>query len=292
MTRKWSVQLCAVAMVGAIEALAHPVTVLLFLVSAGSTLILPLFQFQRFTEDGRLARDCGLATAFLFGLFLVAGSAGRLYKSLHDGTAAATLTKPLSRGLWWWGNAVGLAVALGIYLLMQGGVTLLAEASSPQYHAQGTYGEIVPKVFALLLIPVGALILGAGLNRFRGARFAFATNFLMVVLTGVGVCCFEGVHWGTLTALVAIGMALLQGLTFALMCAVVLPPGITLGGTLAAMAVHLLFLNGAAYLPLDAVAKGGALSLETLCYLTPQTLVACCLFGWVGTKLLEQRQLS
>ena len=119
-------QLRAIAWITVLEALGHPATLLLTLASAAGTLALPLFQFQRFTEDGRLARDCGLATAMFFGVLLAAGGACRLTRALGDGTSAVALTKPVSRGLWLCGHALGTGVALMAYWLTQGAAVFAA----------------------------------------------------------------------------------------------------------------------------------------------------------------------
>ena len=153
-------KLWAIAWFSAVEVLGHPATLLLTLASAVGTLLLPLFQFQRFSEDGRLARDCGLSTALLFGTLLAIGGAGRLHRALRDGTSAIALVKPLSRGLWFCGNALGTALALGVYLLTQGAATLLAEAYSPRYHAGGSYADVWA-IFMAVGVAVGALVLAA-----------------------------------------------------------------------------------------------------------------------------------
>lgn len=286
-------KLRAVATVVALETLEHPVTVLLFLASAATTLLLPLFQFQRFTEDGRLARDCGLATAFLFGLLLAAGGAGRLWRTLTDGTAAAALVKPVGRGLWLLGHAVGLLAVLMLYGLTQGAATLLAEAASPRYHSGGTYGQSVPVALGLASVPVAALVLAALYNRFFRGRFALSANLLMALLLWAAVLFFRRpLQWGSLTALVAIGLAVVQVMQFALAAAVRCPPGLTVGLSLVLAACGMLFFGGAAYLPLDALAGGGAVPGRTLALLVPQTAAALLFFGWCGYRLLCGRELG
>ncbi len=289
---RWIQQTFAVAKVVALETLEHPVTVLLLLVSSVGTLLLPLFQFQRFTEDGRLARDCGLATAFLFGFFLMAGSAGRLYRALRDGTAATAWVKPLTRTQWWLGYAWGLSGVLVLYLVTQGAATLLAEACGPHYHALGTYAEMLPRVFTLCLFPVGALVGAAALHRFANRRFVLSANLLMCLLLLGCLPFFNGIHWGSATALLPIGMALVQVMSLALASAVIAPAGVTLALSLIVTALGILFCHGAAYLPFDAVAQGGAVAWKTLALLLPQTLSVALFATWCGTRLLKQRELA
>lgn len=282
-------KLRAVAWFSAVELLGHPATLLLTLASAVGTLILPFFQFQRFSEDGRLARDCGLSTALLFGTLLALGGAGRLHRALRDGTCAIALAKPLSRGLWFCGNALGTALALGVYLLTQGAATILAEAYSPRYHAGGEYADVAA-LFGAVGAALGALALAALNDRFRGGRFALSANLLLPAALWALVPFAPGAHWGALTALAAVAMLLAQAAAFALALAVRCPPGLTAGVTLAAVAATLAYLGGAAYLPLDPLAGGGAVPVRTLLLLAPQACLATAFFLWCGVGLLNARE--
>ena len=259
-------KLRAIAWFTAVETLGHPAMLLLTLASVAGTLILPFFQFQRFSEDGRLARDCGLSTALLFGALIAIGGAARLRRTLTDGTAAIALSKPLPRGLWLCGNALGTGAALAVYLLTQGAAVLLAEAYSPRYHAGGAYAD-VPGLLTALGAAAAALALAAAANRFRDARFALsATAFLP-----------------------AVAMLLAQVVALAAALAVRCAAGPTAGLSAAALAACLVFLGGVAYLPLGPLAGGGAVPLGTLAWLMPQTLCATGLFLWCGASLLNAR---
>ncbi|MEG1480182.1 MAG: hypothetical protein RSD41_04170, partial [Kiritimatiellia bacterium] len=271
--------------------LEHPATLLLFLTSAAGTLLLPLFQFQRFSEDGRLARDCGLATAFLFGFFLLVGGACRITRSLEDGTAATAFVKSLPRGLWFCGVVCGLSAVAVVYGVLQGAAVMLAEAYSPQYHSGGSYGEGWGGLFfSLGLLPL-ALILAALNHRFREGRFALSATLLMALFLGLRTLWVE-VHWGDLTALLAIGFALLQVTAFAAAVAVRGKPGLTVGLSVTLTGGAFLFLNGSAYLPLDALAEGGQVPLRTLLLLLPQTICATAFFLWAGIQLLNSREVA
>ena len=282
-------KLWAIAWFSAVEVLGHPATLLLTLASAVGTLLLPLFQFQRFSEDGRLARDCGLSTALLFGTLLTIGGAGRLHRALRDGTSAIALVKPLSRGLWFCGNALGTTLALGVYLLTQGAATLLAEAYSPRYHAGAAYAD-VGAIFLAVGIAVGALVLAALNNRVRNGRFALSGSLLLPVALWALVPFASTVHWGDLTALVAVAMLLAQTAALALALGVRCPPGLTAGVTLAALAVTLAYLGGAAYLPLEPLAGGGAVPARTLLLLAPQACFVTAFLLWCGMGLLDTKE--
>lgn len=284
-------KLWAIAWITALESLGHPAALLLTLASAVGTLALPLFQFQRFTEDGRLARDCGLATAMLFGLLLAAGGACRLTQALNDGTSAIALTKPVSRGLWLCGHALGTGVALTVYLLTQGAVVLLAEAHSPTYHTSGAYADVRGILLSLGLL-MAALAVAALNHRVRGGRFVLSAALLMPLALWGRVSFLAGTHWGDLTALAAIALGLVQAVALAAALAVRCPPGMTVGLTLAVAALAMVFLNGSAYLPLDALADGGQVQWGTLGALAPQSVCAVAFFLWCGAEALRMREVA
>ncbi len=282
-------KLRAIAWFTALETLGHPATLLLTLAAVAGTLALPLFQFQRFSEDGRLARDCGLAMALLFGAFLAIGGASRLRRALTDGTSAIALVKPLSRGLWLCGHALGGALALTVFLLAQGAAAMVAEAFSPRYHTTGRYADVGGILMALGVV-AGVLVVAALNNRFRSARFPLSSMVLLPVgLWGV-VMFLPAPHWGDLTALAAVAMLLAQVLTFAVALAVCCSPGVLAGVTLAGLGGAMIFLGVSAYLPLDALSGGGAVPMAQLLLLLPQACLASAFFLWCGVRLLAAKE--
>ena len=273
------------------EALGRPAGFLLSLTAAAGTLVLPMLQFQRFSEDGRLARDCGLATALLFGLLTVIGGACDTRRSLEDGTAAIALTKPVSRGLWLVGRTLGTALAAAWFLLIQGGAAMAAEALSPQYHTTGRFADIRGILLSLAAV-AGSLVAAALIHRFRGGRFVRSAHLLLAVPVWGAALLMPHPHWGILTALPALWMMLLQFGLLAAALAVRCTAGLTAGLTLGAWLLTVLFLNGTAFIPFDALAGGGAVSPITLLWLLPQTLAASLFFGWTGTQLLLSREVA
>ena len=282
-------QIITIARFSALEHLGTPVILLLTLAASVGTLVLPLFQFQRFSEDGRLARDCGLATTFLFGILLAVGCAAKIYRTLTDGTAAIALTKPLTRGRWFCGQLCGSALVLLWFLLTMGAAIITAEACSPQYHTTGAYAD-VPTILRALLFPVGALMLGALNNRFRNGRFTLTAALCLPCLLWITVALPAQRHLGSLTLLPAIALFLIQILTLASALATRLSPGIFTGITLLLTFLTLCFGHGAAYLPLDLLSKGGSVPPTLILFLIPQTLAALLFFGWVGVYSLRQKE--
>ena len=274
----------------AIGTLGHPASFLLLLSAVAGTLVLPLFQFQRFSEDGRLARDCGLATALMLGFILAIGAAGRLRNTLQNGTCTLALTKPLSREIWFFGNLCGAWAAVAFGLCTQGAAVLLAEAWSPQYHTTGAYAHvsgILQGLGGLILVLVAAALN----NRFRNGRFALTATLLLPVSLWGFVIVQPAIHWGVLSALLAIGLNLLQLTTFAYVAVVWLPIGVTAGITACWLIISLLFLGGAAFLPLDFLARGGSVPLYTLLGLLPQTFCVTLLLLWFGRISLNWREI-
>lgn len=287
--RKTLAQLLAIARFSALELLGTPAVLLLMLTASVGTLVLPLFQFQRFSEDGRLARDCGLATAFLFGLFLVAGSAGRLRRALTDGTAAIALTKPLSRGVWFCGQLLGSAGMLLWFLLGMSAATLTAEAFSPQYHTTGAYAD-VRGVLSSLLFPVVALLLGALNNRFLRGRFTLTATLALPPLLWASTLLTPDLHLGILSFPPIVFLFLIQMLALSGAATVALSPGLLACLTLGSAFLVLILPGGSAWLPLDRLAYRGAVPLDTMLCLLPQTLTFTALCLWVGSILLRRKE--
>lgn len=161
-----------VASITRTELLEHPLVLLLMIVAIGMTLLTPLFQFQQFSEDGRLARDCGLASFFLFGTFLVVECAViTIASEIRKGIASVTLIKPLSRGKWLIGKYCGIIQVLVCFSVAEIAAILLAECFSPHYRTLGSYVNVSLCVASFSAVGI-ALLVGAIGNRFFNSRFA------------------------------------------------------------------------------------------------------------------------
>lgn len=205
--------LLTIARVAVIEPLEHPATFLMTQVAVWLTLTVPLLQFQQFSEDGRLARDSGLATLFLFGFFLATGFAVRLGREVRDGVAAVALVKAVSRGAWLWGKFLGHSAALLLFACSQGLAILLAERLSPHYRTLGTYADLavfVVSISCTFLALIGAAVCQGIFRR----RFVLSANLLLPIAL-VGALCWSEplsqvtVHWGVLGGVALLWMALL-----------------------------------------------------------------------------------
>lgn len=165
------------------EGLQQPVCVLLTLACVELTVLQPLIQLHTFGESGRLARDSGLAFMLVFGLLVTAFTSGfTLAKEINSGTAAASLSKPISRRVFLLGKFFGVVMVIGIFAWCATLSVMFAERTSERF-----VEELVMDVRdtmcgrLALLAPVLALALAAFLNWWRGLRFGLWFFILLVI---------------------------------------------------------------------------------------------------------------
>jgi len=167
-------QLVSISLTTARESIQEPIAFLIMLSGMVITVLVPVFQFNRFSEEGRLARDSGLSTMLVFGLVLAAGTAGKAVAGeIESGTAAAIIGKPVSR------ITFLLAKALGVFwvvLIFWAGIlcsTLIAERISARFVTTTNFAGYVTDR-TTLLFALGSLlmilIIGA-LAHFRHRSF-------------------------------------------------------------------------------------------------------------------------
>ncbi len=117
-----------------IEAIQQPIAFLILLSAVLMTLLVPVFQFHRFSEDGRLARDSGLSCMLVFGLVLAAGTAGRsVAEEIARGTAAAVIGKPVSRATFLLAKWLGVFAVVAVFWCGVLAATLVAERCSAHF---------------------------------------------------------------------------------------------------------------------------------------------------------------
>jgi len=127
-------QSLAIAKATVVESIQQPVAFLIVATGVLSTLLVPLFQFHRFSEDGRLARDSGFSTMMIFGLALAVTTAGRAVAAeIQRGTASAIIGKPVSRSLFVISKWLGVSGVLLLFWLGLTAATLLAERGSAHF---------------------------------------------------------------------------------------------------------------------------------------------------------------
>ena len=127
-------QSLAIARTTVVESIQQPVAFLIFASGVLSALLVPVFQFHRFSEDGRLARDSGFSTMMVFGLALAVTTAGQAVAvEITRGTAAAIIGKPVPRALFVFSKWLGVCGVILLFWLGMTAATLLAERGSAHF---------------------------------------------------------------------------------------------------------------------------------------------------------------
>lgn len=310
-----------------VEAMQQPAALLLLLTAVTVTTLAPLLEFHHFGEEGRLARDSGLACMLVFGLLLAVTSAGHaVARELAGGTAAAALAKPVHRSVFLGAKFAGIFALVGLFWVALLVATLLAERAAE--HLVEVAGAPAPvsdgrTTLLALFAPAVALALAAFRHHRRRARFGVAA-FVGVPLALVAVALACG-GWDTLGAwhpyhpgldarLVPAALLVLQALAMCTALATALATRLPAGATV--VAGVLLTLSGLAgdalaapagwagallggVLPniqnfwlADALARGGSIPWN---YVGAAALLAC---TWCAAALtagacaLRQRELG
>lgn len=196
----------ALARTAAVEVLSEPLTVILFLCATLAVHALPAFHYHQFGEPGRLARECGLSSLLVFGLFFAVPAASRaIGREIESGTAAAALARAVSRPLFFCAKTFGVSLA---FALFAAALALATETSAYSCVKGAEFGrnEGVVNVWGpAFAAGVGftsvAFAAAAFVNRFRGWRFCLWACLLMafaqVAAAGVafGLGGFSGSAW-------------------------------------------------------------------------------------------------
>ena len=121
----------ALARSAALEALAEPLSAILFLVALLAVHLLPVFHLHQFGEAGRLSRECGFSALLVFGLvFATSAAVHAIGRELESGTAAAALARPVPRSMFFCAKVAGVLAAFALFLLSVAGATLLSVVTS------------------------------------------------------------------------------------------------------------------------------------------------------------------
>ncbi len=190
-------QALAIGAATLVEAIQQPVALLLLLTAVLTTLLAPVFQFHRFGEDGRLARDGGLSCMLVFGLVLAAGVAGRAVgEEIARGTAAAALGKPVSRVTFLLAKWAGVCGVVAMFWCGVLGATLLAERSAARFvvldHFTGHASD--PLTLFLSLAALALALAAAAWGHWRWRRRFGVAAFTGVVLSQFAVVLLSGFY--------------------------------------------------------------------------------------------------
>jgi ABC-type transport system involved in multi-copper enzyme maturation permease subunit len=154
-------QVLSISRTTARESMQEPVAFLIFLSAVLITVLVPVFQFNRFSEEGRLARDSGLSTMLVFGLVLAAGTAGRAVAGeIESGTAAAIIGKPVSRVTFLLSKALGVFWVVCIFWVGMLCATLVAERISARFvTAENFAGHVTDRITLIFALGIVLLVL-------------------------------------------------------------------------------------------------------------------------------------
>jgi len=190
-------QVVSIARTTVLESVQQPIALLLLLSAVLMTLLVPVFQFHRFSEDGRLARDSGFSCMLVFGLVLAAGTADKsVAEEIARGTAAAAIGKPVSRMTFVIAKWLGV---LGVTVIFWSGVLaalLVAERSSAHFITSGDFAGYASDPITLGLAFLGvavALIWSAACHGLFRQRFGVSA-FIGVALSQVAVALLSGFY--------------------------------------------------------------------------------------------------
>ena len=169
-----------VARLTTVEVLRQPIALMLALCAVVLTALVPLTLMHNFGEDGRLVRDSALAIHFFFGLFFAGYAASAaLARELRGGTAAAVLSTPVSREVFFLAKFAGVAAAVLAFSACAALATLLSERVAERFVATAQLTGYVTdwQTGKLLLAAPAAACLAAALRNYRARRPFGSTAF-------------------------------------------------------------------------------------------------------------------
>ena len=218
---------CTLAGLTALEAVRQPIVLLLTSAALAFTALMPVLFTHTLGDGDRLVRDSALALHFVLGLLLgVLMACTALRAELRSGTAAAVLSKPVHRPLFFLGKFAGLAIVIAAFSLLMTGANLLATRTAHTAFQYDLWGS-----GPLLAALVAALALGGLQNYVFRRPFASRAFGALLVLVPVAVVIsgFQPADatpapWGAALplailpagALLTLGILLLTGLALAL----------------------------------------------------------------------------
>ena len=295
----------ALARSAALEALAEPLSAILFLVALLAVHLLPAFHLHQFGEPGRLSRECGFSALLVFGLvFATSAAVHSVGRELESGTAATALARPVPRSLFFCAKVAGVLAAFALFLLAVAGATLLSIVTSEMGRIV-TQGDVVawgPGIAAGAGGTLAAFALAALGNAFLRTRFCVGACLLTalaqpVALAGVLFLSHSPVPWNLLPALAVLALGCAAFVAMAGAFAVCLKPAAV--SAVLTVAVLLAFISPLrAVMPdinrfwlVDAFAGGGAPAPADLCAAAGAGALLVAFWLAAGSFLLARREI-
>ena len=295
----------ALARSAALEALAEPLSAILFLIALLAVHLLPVFHMHQFGEPGRLSRECGFSALLMFGLtFATAAAVHSIGRELESGTAAAALARPVPRALFFCAKVSGVLLAFVLFMLAVAGAMLLSvvTAQMGRMVSQGdtlTWGPGLAAGAGGTLLAFALAALG---NWFLRTRFCVGACLLMTVAQPLALVSMlylnqSPVPWPLLPALGVLAIACAVFVAMAGAFAVCLKPAVV-----AALLTVVVLLSFAcplrAVMPdinrfwlVDAFAGGGAAQVADLASTSCAGVLLVAFWFVVGSALLARREI-
>lgn len=295
----------ALARSAALEALAEPLSAILFLVALLAVYLLPVFHLHQFGDPARLPRECGFSALLVFGLvFATSAAVHAIGRELESGTAAAALARPVPRPLFFCAKVAGVFAAFALFLLAVAGATLLSVVTAQMGRAVA-HGGILSWGLGLAAGVGGTLLafaLAAVGNGVLRTRFCVGACLLMAIAQPVAFASVlhwnqSPVPWSLLPALgtLALGCSVFVAMAGAL--AVCLKPAAV--ATLLTVAVLLSFTKPLrAVMPdinrfwlVDAFTAGGAVQTGDISAIAGAGALLVVFWLVAGSALLARREI-
>ena len=295
----------ALARSAALEALAEPLSAILFLVALLAVYLLPVFHLHQFGDPARLPRECGFSALLVFGLvFATSAAVHAIGRELESGTAAAALARPVPRSLFFCAKVAGVFAAFALFLLAVAGATLLSVVTA-QMGRVVSHGDILtwgPGLAAGVGGTLLAFALAAVGNGVLRTRFCVGACLLMTVAQPIAFVSVlhwnqSPVPWSLLPALgtLALGCAVFVAMAGAL--AVCLKPAAV--ATLLTVAVLLSFTRPLrAVMPdinrfwlVDAFTAGGTVQIGDISAIAGAGALLVMFWLVAGSALLARREI-
>ena len=178
-------QLLTLTRLTAVEAIRQPIFLLLTNACVVLTATIPMVLLHKFGEEGKLARDSGLAFHFVFGLFIAGYAAcSSLAREIGSGTASTVLSKPVSRSGFMAAKFLGLALAIVAFSTCAGMSTLISERVAERHiMTAGAAGDVIDWQTGWFLFGAPFAAMGvAGLLNYYGRRPFVSTAFFVLLV--------------------------------------------------------------------------------------------------------------
>ncbi len=295
----------ALARSAALEALAEPLSAILFLVALLAVHLLPVFHLHQFGDPGRLPRECGFSVLLMFGLaFATAAAVHSVGRELESGTAAAALARPVPRALFFCAKVSGVLLAFALFMLAVAGAMLLAAVTS-QMGRMVSHGDTLTWGPGLAAGAGGTLLafaLAALGNWILRTRFCVGACLLMAAVQPLALASMlpmnqSPIPWSLLPALGVLAVACAVFVAMAGAFAVCLKPAVV--AALLTVAVILSFVSPLrAVMPdinrfwlVDAFSGGGAVKTADLLSTAGAGALLFAFWLVAGSVLLARREI-